>query len=228
MSHQEENKLYFEQIGDDFDNWISLYDTNRRIQLIKSYLPKKSQMMSCLEVGCGTGMISKSIKPLVGILTVVDISEKLAVRVAKEINTNGFQQDACKLTIENDSFDMIISSECIEHTVDPKQALKEMVRVLKPGGMLIVTSPNKMWYPVLWLSNVTQLRKFNGNENWLFPWEAQSVLNKVGLKNTSIGACHLFPWQIPFAKKILPFFDKFHEVLFPLMINYAIVGHKKK
>ena len=77
--------------------------------------------------------------------------------------------DACKMGIPNETYDLVISSECIEHTADPKKALSELARVLKPGGTIIVTSPNRLWYPVLWVSIVIKLRKFRGYERWLFP-----------------------------------------------------------
>jgi 2-polyprenyl-3-methyl-5-hydroxy-6-metoxy-1,4-benzoquinol methylase len=92
---------------------------------------------------------------------------------------------------------VVISSECIEHVPFPERALCEMVRVLKPGGLIVVTTPNKLWYPVLWLSMITRIRKFAGREIWLFPSEAARMLESEGIKNVELDGCHLFPWQIP-------------------------------
>lgn len=217
---------YFEEIGDDFDNWMSMYDVGQRVKLIQKLLPVNSKEMSCLEVGCGTGKVSEKILPLVKDLTVSDISGLLSKKVGTRLGVSFLEQDACKLKSETGSFDLVVSSECIEHTPDPKQALSEMARVLKPGGHLVVTSPNKLWYPVLWLSVVTKIRKFDGNENWLFSGEATQKLQENGMDHFKRGGCHLFPWQIPFAKKVLPLIDHWDSMLHHLMINFGIYAKK--
>jgi ubiquinone/menaquinone biosynthesis C-methylase UbiE len=219
---------YFEQIGGNFDKWMSDYDVYRRITLIRKYLGNKALGKSCLEVGCGTGKISGAIADLVGTLTVSDISEKLAREVGDRISVSWMQQDACALSIPDNSFDVVISSECIEHVPDPVKALREMVRVLKPGGFLVVTTPNKVWYPVLWLSMVTRIRKFAGREIWLFPHAAANILKAEGVEDVKLDGCHLFPWQIPLAKQILPLFDKAGNILYPVMINFCVTGTKRK
>lgn len=223
---KKDRDYYFEKIGDNFDKWMSDYDVYRRVVLISNYLGDKGQGKSCLEIGCGTGKISEVISPRVGSLTVSDISEKLAKGVGTRLNVNWMQQDACSLSIPDDSFDIVISSECIEHVPDPEKALSEMVRVLKPNGVLIVTTPNKIWYPVLWVAMKVGIRNFAGREIWLFPWRAAAVLKAGGLININLDGCHLFPWQIPFAKKILPIFDKLGKILYPLMINFCVTGTK--
>jgi len=53
-------------------------------------------------------------------------------------------EDLTKLTFENESFDLFITSDVFEHIMDPELAFKEIARVLKPGGMHIFTIP---WYP---------------------------------------------------------------------------------
>ncbi|MFF4650509.1 class I SAM-dependent methyltransferase [Streptomyces sp. NPDC001380] len=53
--------------------------------------------------------------------------------------------DALALPFEDDSFDRIIVSEVMEHIPDDKGVLAEMVRVLKPGGLIAVTVPR--WLP---------------------------------------------------------------------------------
>ncbi|TRZ76482.1 MAG: class I SAM-dependent methyltransferase [Deltaproteobacteria bacterium] len=218
---------YFEQIGGNFDRWMSDYDVYRRAVLIRKHLGQKALNKSCLEVGCGTGKISEAVADVVGTLTVSDISEKLAREAGQKLNVPWMQQDACALNIPDNSFDVVISSECIEHTPDPERALCEMTRVLKPGGLIVVTSPNKAWYPVLWLSMVTGVRRFAGRENWLFPSAAARILKSEGVREVHLDGCHLFPWQIPLAKRILPLFDRAGESLYPIMINFCVTGIKQ-
>jgi 2-polyprenyl-6-hydroxyphenyl methylase/3-demethylubiquinone-9 3-methyltransferase len=220
------SELYFEEIGENFANWMSAYDVGRRIELIRGLLPAGSKQAKTLEIGCGTGAISAAIAPLVGPLTVSDYSEKLSREAGERVGASWCRQDACAIALPDASFELVFSSECIEHTPDPRRALREMARVTKPGGTLIVTSPNKLWYPVLLLSMALKLRKFAGNELWLFPWEAARTLEECGLRDVRITGCHLFPWQLPFARRILPFFDRFGSTLYPLMINWGVRGTK--
>lgn len=58
---------------------------------------------------------------------------------------NGFRsEDLTKLTFEDNSFDLIITSDVFEHVFEPALAFKEVARVLKPGGAHVFTMP---WYP---------------------------------------------------------------------------------
>jgi ubiquinone/menaquinone biosynthesis C-methylase UbiE len=222
------SELYFEEIGEQFNTWISSYDAQQRIKLIQGFLPRSSSAMRCLEVGCGTGVISEALAPAVKRLMVSDMSEKLARGVGERLGTDWSRQDACHLMIPDHTFDLVVSSECIEHTPDPRRALAEMARAVAKGGVLIVTSPNKLWYPVLWISTVLKIRKFSGNEVWLYPWQAARVLRENGMDEIKLSGCHLLPWQLPLAKRILPLFDRFGSVLYPIMINYGIRATKSR
>lgn len=53
--------------------------------------------------------------------------------------------DACRLPFGDASFTRIVASEVLEHIEDDRLALRELVRVLQPGGMLAVTVPS--WFP---------------------------------------------------------------------------------
>ena len=51
------------------------------------------------------------------------------------------------LNFENESFDLIILGEVIEHLYDPDRVLQECSRILKPNGVLLITTPNLLsWY----------------------------------------------------------------------------------
>lgn len=221
------NELYFERIGDDFSRFLSEYDVYQRVNLILNrLLPKNQSFDSCLEVGCGTGRISEQLIRYVDKLMVSDISSKLVDNVARRLNCLGMQSDVCRLGFNDSEFDLVISSECIEHTPDPIQALNEMKRVLKPNGYLIVTTPNKLWFPVLLLSKFSKVRKFQGNEIWLFPHFVKKWLINNNFRIIKMGGCHLLPWQIPFIKRVLPYFDKFDSLLYPFMINFGFTAKK--
>ena len=219
---------YFNGLGDKFEQYMSDYDVERRQFLIFSQLlkDKKLQGADVLEVGCGTGRFSEQIVKLGGKLTVLDIGSNLVDEVTRRLSCAGLVGDACDLPIADGSFDFVISSECIEHTLNPKQAIKEMCRVCRQGGMVCLTSPNKLWYPVLVASRKLRLRRFSGIENWVWPREAVAVMLEEGIRDVVIGGCHLWPFQIKFSRFVLRRVDALGRWLYPVMINFGVTGHK--
>jgi SAM-dependent methyltransferase len=64
--------------------------------------------------------------------------------VAINISSNGnidAQADAYRLPFVDDAFEVVVCAEVLEHTHTPELALRELRRVLKPGGKLLLTSP---------------------------------------------------------------------------------------
>jgi ubiquinone/menaquinone biosynthesis C-methylase UbiE len=127
--------------------------------ICQKIIEKKPQ--SILDAGCGRGFYVKLFAKLEGIRTIagVDINPDYVAQ-AKEI-TNNFPQVQIQhasletLPFANASFDFIVCSEVIEHVPDESKVLRELHRVLKPGGTLVVTVPNErfpfFWDPSNWL-----------------------------------------------------------------------------
>jgi 2-polyprenyl-3-methyl-5-hydroxy-6-metoxy-1,4-benzoquinol methylase len=70
--------------------------------------------------------------------------EPEAIEVCKKIYPNQDYRvgDLYNLTYKPNSFDAVVMREVIEHFVDPEKAVKEVYKILKPGGIFIVTTPN--------------------------------------------------------------------------------------
>jgi SAM-dependent methyltransferase len=66
-------------------------------------------------------------------------------------NRNVLMGDALKLPFRDACFDKIICSEVLEHVADPDEGIEEMVRVLKPGGLLAVTVPTYIPEKTCWM-----------------------------------------------------------------------------
>lgn len=98
---------------------------------------------ACLDLGCGDGGTSGLFLNSHGYAYVgADISET-AVEQAISHGLNAVViQDASTLPFENDRFDGVIFFEVIEHLFDVEAVLCEIRRVLKPGGVLLLTTPN--------------------------------------------------------------------------------------
>ena len=102
---------------------------------------------SVLDIACGTGFGSRILLEG-GAARVVgmDIAED-AIRFARDkYGTPGLEfetGDVLRIPSPPNSFERIVSFETIEHVHDQKRALAEMNRVLAPGGVLVISSPNR-------------------------------------------------------------------------------------
>jgi len=98
-----------------------------------------------LELGTGSGYGVDMISSKAETFTTVDKfkSETLAKKLKEKTNVEFLQMTFPPLTgIAENTFDFVITFQVIEHIEDDKKFLNEIHRVLKPGGKLIVTTPN--------------------------------------------------------------------------------------
>lgn len=124
-----------------------------------------------LDVGCGDGVVGEYLIKNVGAdVSGVDISEqavKLAAKrgvKAKAINVED------KLPFRDGSFDVVFWGDNIEHLFDPLSTAKEIKRVLKPGGRLVMSCPN-MGYWKYRLHYLFKGRLADSEWTGLSPWE---------------------------------------------------------
>ncbi len=102
-----------------------------------------------LDVGCGQGLLLKKIGQRAAAgsqLFGLDISPKL-VGMARENNPGATIEvgDAEAMPYPDGEFDIVCMTEALEHMLDYGRALAEIHRVLKPGGIFIVSVPNRDW-----------------------------------------------------------------------------------
>ncbi len=84
-------------------------------------------------------------------------------------------------TLVDNSQDFVHSSHCLEHMVDPKTALKNWVRVCKPGGYIVCTIPEEQLYEHnMWPS------AFNSDHKWSFKIYSGKALHGKSLNVTEL------------------------------------------
>ena len=120
---------------------------DRRLQMILSAVPNLAS--ACvLENGCGVGVYIGHLQPharaVFGLEYEFDRAAEAGHRTSLAWVVCGAGEH---LPYPDDSFEMVLSNEVIEHVHDDRASLAEMARVLKPGGRLILFCPNR-WYPV--------------------------------------------------------------------------------
>ena len=105
-----------------------------------------------LDVACGTGMGTKYLSVAGAVSSIgLDIDPTAVSFASKFYGGCKFAQcDVTRLCIASASIDVVVSFETIEHIEDQAKFLNECHRVLKPGGVLICSTPNQMlskWAP---------------------------------------------------------------------------------
>ena len=114
------------------------------------FLPYLSAGVSVLDCGCGPGSVTLSIADLVAPGNVVgvdfgasQIERAIAASAEADVSNAAFRTaDAYALPFADAAFDRVFSHALIEHLADPLRAVREMRRVLKPGGYIGVCCPD--------------------------------------------------------------------------------------
>ncbi|MEM7345442.1 MAG: methyltransferase domain-containing protein, partial [Chloroflexota bacterium] len=152
-----------------------------------------------LDVACGTGVLARTAAGRVevgGQVVGVDINEgMLAVAKQKAPHITWWHGPAENLPFEDNSFDAVISQFGLMFFEDRQEALKEMMRVLRPGGKLAVAVWDRIENTPGYAAMVALLQRLFGDEaadGLRAPYNLgdkqllQKTFNEVGISNASI------------------------------------------
>ncbi|HEX4033144.1 MAG TPA: class I SAM-dependent methyltransferase [Solirubrobacteraceae bacterium] len=97
-----------------------------------------------LDAGCGSGRNMVDLAKL-GTVTGVEISDASVKRARLRDVGEILQCSLTDIPVPSDSFDMAVCLDVIEHIEDEQGALRELLRVIRPGGSLLITVPAYQW-----------------------------------------------------------------------------------
>ncbi len=110
------------------------------IRRINKYHPNKSKI-KLLEIGCSQGRFLSSLKIYKQFdATGVDLTD-VSIEYARSLGLNVLKGPVEKLEIQDESYDVIVGLQVVEHLPDPVKELKEYHRILRKGGILYATMP---------------------------------------------------------------------------------------
>ena len=135
------SKIYTTEIASD----KLLSDNPLHQRLLKPYVIASEWIKGdLLEVGCGEGRGISIMLPLVRSYTAIDRIEPAIVGLRRKFPKAKFVCESLPpLPFSDSSFDSIVSFQVIEHIQDDVLFLKEIRRVLRSGGVALITTPNR-------------------------------------------------------------------------------------
>lgn len=141
-----------------------------------------------LDVGCGTGVLTREAAGVVGAngrAVGLDLSESMLGVARKQAPTARFQQgNATALPFEDASFDVVCGAFMLMFVPEPAAAVKEMWRVLRPGGRLVLSvwqalSDNPVYSRLVDIASRRIDRRAGEALSWPYQLGADGVLAKI-------------------------------------------------
>ena len=148
-----------------------------------------------LEVGVGTG-INAPLYPRNCHVTGIDLSPSMLEKARERVSRNGLRHvrlkamDAAHMKFADESFDIVYAPYLINCVPDPVRVVREMQRVCKPGGKIVIVNHFRSANPVLsrldrWLSPLTVHIGFKSDLD-LPGFLAQANLRPVSIEKVSV------------------------------------------
>lgn len=221
MNHKE---LAHDRLADHYDEVINHYDTNRRIEVLidEFWAGVDLHGKLVLDAGCGAGHGTKRLLERGARVIAFDLGMNMVKTTRRKYTCLPTVGSVTCLPFAENTFQFIFSTEVIEHTPDPLLAIQEMLRVLKPDGHLVLSTPNWLWQLPVRAASMLRLRPFDGLENFVKPKELSAAAKQAGGIIQQHRGIHLLPFQLTFLQALNRRMDDFGAVLLPFMINQCI------
>jgi arsenite methyltransferase len=152
MSMTPASNDYFERVAGDWDKLQAGYFTDavREAAIRKAYLRPE---MVAADVGAGTGFIAAGLAPLVEKVYVLDGSPQMLAVAKRNLlafsNLEFREADGLALPLPDGSVDAAFANMYLHHIPEPLAAIRELWRILRPGGRLVITDMDA--HPYAWL-----------------------------------------------------------------------------
>ena len=195
---RESPRYFYESIADRFEGLDHPDDLRRRLSVVFDECLGRTSLTDkrTLDAGCGYGPFSAAAVRSGAAVVSVDIGERLVGRTVARAGSRGLVADVCHLAVRDESFDVVISSEMLEHTEAPARAIAELARILRVSGLLVLTTPNRVWQGVVRAASRLRLRPFRGLENFVAWRELEALCAASGLEVLVHFGFHPWPFHL--------------------------------
>lgn len=139
-------------------------------------LPAKGRL---LDVGGGTGRVASALRDLVDEVVITDVS----MGMLRQAPRSTLEPAACAsefLPFPDDSFERVILVDALHHVFDQAATAREMLRVLKPGGRLVIEEPDIRTFGVKLIAVAEKLLMMRSH--FLAPGQIESLFSNSNVK----------------------------------------------
>lgn len=141
-SSEIDTKDFFNKIAPEWENMRSGYDEEVISRLVNAKLLRSD--MTLVDLGAGDGYLSRAASPHVKKVIAIDISPEMLRELEKRAVQEGFgnidtiESDGCDTPLQDESVDLVCANMFLHHIEEPILAVKEIYRILKPGGRVFL------------------------------------------------------------------------------------------
>jgi 2-polyprenyl-3-methyl-5-hydroxy-6-metoxy-1,4-benzoquinol methylase len=180
------NDVILKQQGEYYDSYLKIKN-NPRYKKIWSYIFENyKNNIKVLDIGCTNGDFSVPLIKKGFDCYGIDYIDK-AIRESRSKGVKVLKSSFLeRLPFRSGFFDIVFAGEVIEHTIDDESFLKEINRVLKPGGLLILTTPNLVSLGNRVLMFMGRLPRFAYNEFHYRIYNSALIKSKLAKTDFSI------------------------------------------
>ncbi|WP_118856063.1 bifunctional 2-polyprenyl-6-hydroxyphenol methylase/3-demethylubiquinol 3-O-methyltransferase UbiG [Sphingomonas mesophila] len=143
---------------------------------------------SALDVGCGAGLLAEPLARLGAKVTAIDAAPELIAAAKDHAAGSGLDIDYRAVGVEalDGRFDLVTAMEVVEHVADPRAFVRDLAQRLAPGGLLILSTPNRTaWSRLLTITLAEGLgwipRGTHRYEDFITPEEMSAMMAEAGL-----------------------------------------------
>lgn len=162
--------------------------------------------IKAIEVGCGEGFSTLRLREMLPANVELEASEFVAKLVPEAQKRNPkvkiIEESVYETTHKDNTFDLIFLLEVLEHLDYPDKALRELARILKPGGFLVLGVPREPMWCLLNMARGKYLTHFGNTPGHLNHWPTFALKRDVKKHFGPVLQCHTpLPWTQVLAKK---------------------------
>ena len=143
---------------------------------------------SALDVGCGAGLLAEPLARMGATVTAVDAAPELIAAAKVHATGAGLAIDYRAVGVEalDGRFDLVTAMEVVEHVADPRAFVVSLAGCLAPGGLLILSTPNRTaWSRLLTITLAEGFGRIpkgtHHYDEFITPEEMTAMLAKAGL-----------------------------------------------
>lgn len=225
-------KRYYERIKDPVQRYLK----DKRIEMVKRAINDFAKDKIVLDAGCGEGYVTASYAKITRKVVCSDISENALKKARLNLRNAGIKNfevhaaNAARTGLAGSKFDAVLCCSALDHVPDPVNVIKEISRVAKNDGYVLIELDNDILHPFSGIRTNKKMLDRLGHFNRITYRKLGKMIKIAGVpleevKVYSWGSPFRFYYRLikyfPFTKKLLDFIGrKFPSLCYEYLAVY--------